>query len=139
MTFSADKASAEVRKAKRRHQVSLKTGALGRGGQDEDTPEGGAREDRNTSPPPASREASEKLANIADLQEAQVVKNPPAHARDAREADLIPGSGRSPWRRKWKPTVVFLPGKFHGQSRPVGYSSWGPKEDTTEYAHSTPN
>ena len=24
-------------------------------------------------------------------------------------------SGRSPWRRKWQPTPVFLPGKSHGQ------------------------
>jgi len=30
-------------------------------------------------------------------------------------------------------TPVFLPGKFHGQRSPVGYSPWGPKElDTTE-------
>ena len=30
-----------------------------------------------------------------------------------------------PWRRKWKPTPVFLPGKFHRQRRLVGYSPWG--------------
>ena len=30
-----------------------------------------------------------------------------------------------PWSKKWQPTVVFLPGKFHGQSRLVGYSPWG--------------
>ena len=27
----------------------------------------------------------------------------------------IPGSGRFPWRRKWLPTPVVLPGEFHGQ------------------------
>ena len=27
-----------------------------------------------------------------------------------------------PWRRKWLPTPVFLPGKFHGQQRLEGYS-----------------
>ena len=27
----------------------------------------------------------------------------------------IPGSGRFPWRRKWQPTPVFLPGKSLGQ------------------------
>ena len=32
-----------------------------------------------------------------------------------------------PWRRKWQPTPVFLPGKFHGQRSPVGYSPWGRK------------
>ena len=42
------------------------------------------------------------------------VKNPLANAGDTRETGLIPGSGRSPWRMKWQPTPVFLPGKFHG-------------------------
>ena len=27
-----------------------------------------------------------------------------------------------PWRRKWKPTPVPLPGKFQGQRSLVGYS-----------------
>ena len=26
-----------------------------------------------------------------------------------------------PWRRKWQPTPVFLPGEFHGQRSPAGY------------------
>ena len=30
-----------------------------------------------------------------------------------------------PWRRKWQPTPVFLPGKSHGQRSLVGYSPWG--------------
>ena len=29
------------------------------------------------------------------------------------------------WRRKWKPTPVFLPGKFHWQRGLVGYKSMG--------------
>ena len=33
-----------------------------------------------------------------------------------------------PWSRKWQPTSVFLPGKFHGQRSLVGYSPWGHKE-----------
>ena len=38
-----------------------------------------------------------------------------------------------PWRKKWQPTSVLLPGKFHGQRSLVGYSPWGGKElDTTE-------
>ena len=38
-----------------------------------------------------------------------------------------------PWRRKWQPIPVFLPGKFHGQGSLVGHSPWGVKElDTTE-------
>ena len=38
-----------------------------------------------------------------------------------------------PWRRKWQPSPVFLPGKSHGQRSLVGYSPWGRKEsDMTE-------
>jgi len=33
----------------------------------------------------------------------------------AGDMGLIPGSRRSPWRRKWQPTSLFLPGKYHGQ------------------------
>ena len=33
-----------------------------------------------------------------------------------------------PWRRKWQPTPVFLPGKSHGQRSLVGYSPWGCSE-----------
>ena len=29
-----------------------------------------------------------------------------------------------PWRRKWQPTRVLLPGKSHGQRSLVGYSLW---------------
>ena len=32
------------------------------------------------------------------------------------------------WRKKWQPTPVFLPGKFHGQRSLAGYSLWGCKE-----------
>ena len=50
-----------------------------------------------------------------------MVKNPPANAGDARDAGLIPGSGRSPWSRKWQPSLIFLTRKFHGQRSLVGY------------------
>ena len=33
-----------------------------------------------------------------------------------------------PWRREWKSTPVFLPGKCHGQRRLAGYSPWGRKK-----------
>ena len=32
---------------------------------------------------------------------------------------------KMPWSRKWQPTSVFLPGKFHGQRSLAGYSPWG--------------
>ena len=39
------------------------------------------------------------------------VKNPPTNARDARD----PWVRKIPWRRKWQPPPVFLPGESHGQ------------------------
>ena len=52
-----------------------------------------------------------------------VVKNLPAN----------PWVRKIPWSRKWQPTSVFMPGKFHGQRSLVDYSSWSCKElDTTE-------
>ena len=42
-----------------------------------------------------------------------------------------------PWRRKWQPTPVYLPGISHGWRSRAGYSPWGRKEsDTTEQLHS---
>ena len=65
-----------------------------------------------------------------------MVKNLPADAGDTRDMGSIPGLRRFPWRRKWQPTPVFLPGKFHGQRSLMGYSPWGCKEsDTTECTH----
>ena len=65
-----------------------------------------------------------------------MVKNPPAKAGDTRDStDIgsIPGWGMIPWRRKWQPIPVFLPGKFYGQRSLVGCSPWGHKvSDTTE-------
>ena len=58
-----------------------------------------------------------------------MVKNLSANAGDAGS---IPGWGKSPE----EPTLVFLPGKSHGQRSLVGYSPWGCKElDTTERTH----
>ena len=41
-----------------------------------------------------------------------------------------------PWRRKWQPTPVLLPGESHGWRSLAGYGPWGCKEsDTTEWLH----
>ena len=54
----------------------------------------------------------------------------------AKDLGSISGSGRFPWRRKWQPTPVFLPGEFHGQRSLVGYSPRVRKElDMTEQLH----
>ena len=49
-----------------------------------------------------------------------------------RTLGFIPWVGKMPWSRKWQPTPVFLPGKFHGQRSLVGYNPWGcPESDMT--------
>ena len=64
-------------------------------------------------------------------QGALVVKNLPATAGYITAS--IPGSARFLWRRKWQPTLVFLPGEFHRQRRLAGYSPWSPQQvDMTE-------
>ena len=56
-----------------------------------------------------------------------------ASAYNAGYLGFDPWVGKIPWRRKWQPTPVFLPGEFHGQRSLVGYSLWGHKElNTTE-------
>ena len=52
---------------------------------------------------------------------AQTVKNLPVEW----ETWVDPCFGKIPWRRKWKPTPVFLPGEFREQRSLVGYSPWG--------------
>ena len=65
-----------------------------------------------------------------------MVKNLPSDAGDVRDVGLIPELRRFPWRRKWQPTPVFLPGESHGQRKLAGYSPWVCKElDTTEHKH----
>ena len=50
--------------------------------------------------------------------------------------EFDPWVRKIPWRRKWQPTPVFLPGKSHGWRSLVGYSPWGYYEsDTTERLH----
>ena len=41
-------------------------------------------------------------------------------ACNAGDLGLNPGLGRSPWRREWPPTPVFLPGDSHGQRSLAG-------------------
>ena len=40
-------------------------------------------------------------------------------------------SKKIPWRRKWQPTSVFLPGKSHGQRSLTAYKSTGLQKSWT--------
>ena len=72
-------------------------------------------------------------------QVALMVKNPPANAGDIRDADLIPGFGRSPGRAHVSPHQYSCLENSKGQRSLVGYSPWGRKEshmvEETEHAH----
>ena len=46
-------------------------------------------------------------------------------ACQCRRPRFDPWVRKIPWRRKWQPISVFLPGKSHGQRSLVGYSLWG--------------
>ena len=57
-------------------------------------------------------------------------------ACQCRRCKFDPWVGKIPWRRKWQPTSVFLPGKSHEQRSLAGYSPWGHKEsDMTDWSH----
>ena len=55
------------------------------------------------------------------------VKNPPPNKGDL-EAQFDPWVTKIPWRGKWQPTLVFLPGESYKQRGVVDYSPWGCKE-----------
>ena len=48
-------------------------------------------------------------------------------ACQCRRLSFNPWVRKIPWRRKWQPTPVFLPGKSHGQRSLEGYSPWNHK------------
>ena len=48
-------------------------------------------------------------------------------ACQCRRLPFDPWVRNVPWRRKWQPTPVFLPGESQGLRSLVGYSPWGCK------------
>ena len=59
-----------------------------------------------------------------------------ASAYNAGDSSSILRLGRSPWRRKWQPTPVFLPGKSHGWRSPVGLQLMGSQRVGHDWATS---
>ena len=66
----------------------------------------------------ADFQALPKLTGSEASLVAQTVKNLPT----IQKTWVQPTVGKIPWRRKWQPTPIFLPGKSHGQRKLVGYS-----------------
>ena len=79
------------------------------------------------------------ITDKAALHMELVVKNPPDNTGDVKTHGFSPWVRKSPWRRAWQPTPVFLPGESQGQRSLAGCSPWGQKEsDTiqaTQHAH----
>ena len=60
-------------------------------------------------------------------------KDPTCQWRRYKRRGFNPWVREIPWRRKWQPAPVFLPGKSHGQRSLAGYRPWSCKEsDITE-------
>jgi len=60
-------------------------------------------------------------------------KESACQCRKCKRHRFDPWVGKIPWSRKWQHTLVFLPGKFHGQRSLSGCSPWGyRKSDMTE-------
>ena len=68
-----------------------------------------------------------------DFPGSSVGKESACRAGVAGYSGSIPGSGKTPWRRQWQPTPVFLPRGSHGQGSLAGCSPRARREsDTTE-------
>ena len=66
------------------------------------------------------------LPSVWALLVAQTVKNPLPMWETS-----VPALGcEDPWRRKWQPTPVFVPGELHRQGSLAGYSPWVEKSRT---------
>ena len=63
-------------------------------------------------------------------------KESTCQCRRCKRHKFDPWVRKIPWRREWLPTLVFLPGKSHGQRSLVVCSPWGHEEsDTTYHTH----
>ena len=58
-------------------------------------------------------------------------KESTCQCRRSKRCSFHPWDRKILYSREWQPIPVFLPGKFHGQRRLAGYSSWGCKESGT--------
>ena len=50
-----------------------------------------------------------------------------------RRLEFDPWVRKIPWRRKWQPTLLFLPRESHGKRSLAVYNRWDHKELTTTY------
>ena len=65
-----------------------------------------------------------KICPISRLPRWRIGKESACQCRRHKRLRFDPWVGKSLWKRKWQPAPVYLPGDFHRQSSPVGYSPW---------------
>ena len=70
------------------------------------------------------------LPYLKGLPSCSAVKETTCHCRWLKRLRFDPWAERIPWRRKWQPTPVFLPGKSDGQRCLAGYT---PGPQSVEY------
>ena len=61
-----------------------------------------------------------------------LVKEPPCQSRRHNRHAFEPWVKKIPWRRKWQPTPVFLPGESQGWGNLLGCHLWGRTESDTK-------
>ena len=49
-------------------------------------------------------------------------KEPACQCRRHKRCGFDPWVRKTPWRKAWQPTPLFLPGELHGQGSLAGYS-----------------
>ena len=81
------------------------------------------------------KEESEKVGLRLNIQKTKICfpggasgKEPTCQCRRHKRHGFNPWIRKIPWRRKWQPPLVFLPGESLGQKILRGYSPWGHKE-----------
>ena len=62
----------------------------------------------------AGKESACNAGDLGSTQVALVVKKLACQYRRHKRCRFNPWGGKSPWRRKWQLTPVFLPGESHG-------------------------
>ena len=73
------------------------------------------------------KEESEKAGLKLNIQKAKIMASGPITSWQINGETMEtvtddPRVGKISWRRKWQPTLIFLPGKSHEQRRLAGYS-----------------
>ena len=58
-------------------------------------------------------------------------QEPACQCRRCKRLKFDPWVGKIPWRMKWQPAPVFLPGESQGRGSLVGYRLWGRTESDT--------